>query len=290
MRLRNRCYTYPVLSIDSDYYVDSAFVSDVNMINRGFEIEFKFKVELNNTELQQLLYDGDVIIVHHIECPKTSYRQALRTRKFEDTVSISIGMIDNRIEIISFLVANKDIEAYKNECFSNYYKGFAFNISRGCIMAIGNEYVFHVTKSHDELKDIPSVFSIVQELESDTKSVQYVLNKDKIVIKISKDAYELYVRLASNRDIQPIMHSMIIVPGLIYILQLLQQDREALFMYEERRWFRALRKACRLQDVDIENMVDVDVVELAQKLLDNPLNRAFEYLKADMIGAVDDEA
>ena len=289
MRLRNRCYTYPVLSNDSNYYIGSAFVNDVDMINRGFEVTFYFKVNIDNDELEQMLNDGDIVIVHHIECPKTSYRQAVETSNTEDTVSIGIGMIDNRIEIISFLVASKDIKSYKNESFSNFYKGFAFNINRGGIMAIGDEYTFHVTKTHDELKEATSIFSIVQDLDSNNKSIQYILDKDKIIIKISKEAYELYVRLSSNKDIQPIMHSMIIVPGLIYILQILQQDREELFRYEERRWFRALRKACRLQDVDIENMVDVDVVELAQKLLDNPLNRAFEYLKSDMIGVVEDE-
>lgn len=289
MKLKNRCYTHPVLSDDSDYYSESKFSSDVDLINQGFNIKFIFNTHLKNDEIASYIKHDIVKIVHHIECPKTSYRNAFVTSKMQDETSIPIGMVDDRVEVVSYLVADKTIDAYSNDDFSDDYRGYSFYIPRGCIMAVGNGFKFQITKTHDELKNAASIFSIIPVHDEKLNSMQYYLGDNKILIKLPKKLHTMYSGFSRNMDIQPLMHSMIIIPGLIYVLQILQQEKDNLAQYENRRWFRGLRKACKNQSVDIYSLQDEDVPALAQKLLDNPLGRAFEYLSDDYTEGEDDE-
>ena len=87
-------------------------------------------------------------------------------------------------------------------------------------------------------------------------------------------------------EIQPIMHSMIIVPALIHVFEELKTAD--LFDYGSCRWFKALKKACKdnLQiELDEQGIKNMDSYKTAQLLMDSPTMKALEYLA----GGSDDE-
>ncbi len=288
MKLKNNYYTYPVLKIDSPFYEKSKFDIDVNIANEVFNVVFTFNASIYNDKLMNMLNHDEVKLVYHIECPKTSFRQSFSTNDISFVASIPTGYVDERVEVNSFLVANHDIIGYDNDDFASDFRGFSFDIPRGCPVAIGEGYLFDITKAHDELKDTASIFSIIPIEDPMFNSVEYKLDGQKILICLPKEVHQKYAILSSNIELQSVMHSMLIVPGLIYILNVLQSNDDY-NEYDSCRWFRALRKACELQKVDISNLADVDVVNLAQKLIDNPIKKSFEYLYNDTLGMIDDE-
>ena len=74
------------------------------------------------------------------------------------------------------------------------------------------------------------------------------------------------------------MHSMIIVPALVYAFSELRitDDLEGMEYY---RWFRALKKACDGIGVnlDAEGLKTMDSFKVAQQLLNGPIAKAIEY-------------
>ena len=61
MQLRSKYYTYPVITEDADFYVDSSFSSDVEQILDGYNIRLKLKAELVNPELEEKLKNEEVM-------------------------------------------------------------------------------------------------------------------------------------------------------------------------------------------------------------------------------------
>ena len=66
MQLRSKCYTYPVITENADFYDNSSFVSDVEHVLDGFNIKLTLKAELHNPELEEMLCRNEVLYAHHI--------------------------------------------------------------------------------------------------------------------------------------------------------------------------------------------------------------------------------
>lgn len=81
MQLRSKYYTYPVITEDADFYVDSAFSSDVEQILDGYNIRLKLKAQLVNPELEEMLKTEEVMFAHHIECTQTCFRKLILTNE-----------------------------------------------------------------------------------------------------------------------------------------------------------------------------------------------------------------
>jgi len=73
MQLRSKYYTYPVITEDADFYIDSFFSSDVEQVIDGYNIKLKLIADLVNPELEAMLKTGDVMFAHHIECTQTCF-------------------------------------------------------------------------------------------------------------------------------------------------------------------------------------------------------------------------
>lgn len=280
MQLRNKYYPYPVIIEDGDYYVNSSFDTDVEQGIEGYNVKLALKSELVNDELQTLMDEGKVEIVYHIECPQTCFRVSFRTREKYSSYILKETEVNGNVQICSFIVAKQDIEKYTNRLFSPDYQGFRFDIEKGCVMAVGSQINLRVNKIRDDLANTASIFSIAPNKDQMETTVITDLSKNKIVILLPEKTYALYANMQTFLDVHPVMHSMIIVPTLMYVLSELKQDREQLYNYEENRWFRSLRKACEGIGIiiDQESLANVDVYKTAQLLLNSPIADAVEYL------------
>ena len=279
MQLRNRYFSYPVLVEGGDYYSDSSFSSSVVQTLEGYNVRLTINVNLKDELLLEMLKKGDVIYAHHIECPQTCYRHVFKTRSETIDCVLKDTDINGDVQVCSFIIANKNIEKYTNKSFSPDYRGWKFNIEKGCIVAVGSQYNLRVNKQRDDFSNASSIFSIVKNTDPAETLISVELGRQKIILSLPEITYNQYSSVQGYVDIQPVMHSMLIVPALTYTFTELRKAGEQLYEYEEYRWFRGLKKACSSIGIrlDEESLKNIDVVRVPQQLLNGPISKAIEY-------------
>ena len=278
MQLRNRYYPYPVIVEGGDYYENSKFSSSVNQEMEGYDAKITITVELNDTLLLQKIEQGEVVYAHHIECPQTCYRRVIKTKEKVKDILLKDKDVNGIVQICSFVIAEKDIDKYTNESFAADYRGWKFNIEKGCILAIGNQYNVRINKIRDDLANTSSIFTIVPNADHTENNLLVDLGQQKIVISLPEKTYQQYYNIQGYIDIQPAMHSMIIVPALVYVFSELRST-ENLEEMEYYRWYRSLKKACNGIGINIdeEGLKKMDLFKVAQQLLNSPISKAIEY-------------
>ena len=283
MQLRSKYYTYPVITEDEDFYENSSFSSGVEQILDGYNIKLKLKANLDNPELEEMLVREEVMFAHHIECTQTCYRKVILTNECVKEFVIRDGEVNGLVQVCSFLVANQRIEKYSNSLFTQDFRGFRFDIDKGCIMAVGNQINLRINKIRDDLANTASIFSIIKSLDETQTIINVDINGDKIVITLPQKTHSLYSHMSRSLDIQPVMHSVIIIPALVYVISEIKEARTQLDAYEDYRWYRSLRKAAEKMNIifDERSLENIQPFELAQKLMDSPIPKAVYYLRGD---------
>ena len=280
MQLRSKYYTYPVITEDADFYEESSFTSDVEQVLDGYNIKLKLKAELINPELEEMLKKEEVLIAHHIECTQTCFRRLVLTNENVKECILRDGEVNGVVQVCTFLVANKYIEKYSNKLFAPDFRGFRFDIERGCLMAVGNQINLRINKIRDDLANTSSIFSIIPNKDETVTNIQVDTSGNKIAVIIPKETYSIYYNMSGNLDIQPLMHSILIIPSLVYALTEVKESRTHLYDYEDYRWFRSLRKAAEKMNISFteESLENIEPFDLAQKLMDSPIPKAVDYL------------
>lgn len=273
MQLRSKYYTYPVIIEGGDFYSDSSFETDAEKEMVGYDIKFILTAKLVNPQLEDMLKSNKVSIIHHIECPQTCLRTIVKTNEERVEKLIPDADVNGIVQICSFLVANEDLPKYSNDYFSQDYRGFKFDIEKGCVLAIGNQINFWINKVRDDLANTSSIFSIMPNLDATVLHMQVDLTGDKIAILLPEVAFGMYKNMSSLIDMQQAMHQMIIIPALMYVFSELKSAKDQLYVYEDQRWFRNLRKSCEKigYSINEECLENLDIVMLSQLILDNPL-------------------
>ena len=273
MQLRNKYYTYPVIIENGDFYLDSYFNTDVEKEMIGYNIKFIFTADLKNPQLEKLLDEGKVMIVHHIECPQTCLRLIIQTKERYVEKMIPDTDVNGIVQMCTFLVASEDLHQYTNDYFSPDYKGFKFTIEKGCIMAVGNQVNFIISKVKDDLANKASIFSIIPNLDENALNMQVDLTGQKIALLLPKETFSIYKNMEKSIEVQQAMHQMLIIPALMYVFSEIKSSKGQLFMYENQRWFRNLKKSCEKigYNINEENLDNINIMELSQLIIDNPI-------------------
>lgn len=279
MQLRNKYYPYPVIIEGGEYYSGASFSSTVTQVIEGYNLRLQLSVKLDDKKLLEMVDSGDVIYAHHIECPQTCFRRIIKTKDTQSEFIIKDADVNGLVQVCTFLIANKDIEKYTNNAFSSDYRGWKFNIEKGCVLAVGNQFNIRVNKQKDDFANTASIISIVKNTDPNETTISVDLSQQKIIISVPEITYNQYDSIQSYIDVQPVMHSMLIVPAISYALTELRRAGDQLFEYEENRWYRGLKKACKAIGVDIdeESLKTIDVVKIPQLLMDSPIAKAIAY-------------
>lgn len=273
MQLRSKYYTYPIIIEGGYFYMNSHFDTDAVKEMIGYDIKFTLVADLKNPQLEEMLEEGKVIIVHHIECPQTCFRLAIKTKEKRYEKIVSDSDVNGIVQICSFLVANEDLQKYSNEDFAPDYKGFRFDIEKGCIMAVGNQIDFRINKVKDDLANKSSIFSVIPNLDENAVNMQVDLTGQKISILLPRETFSIYKNMEESIEVQKAMHQMLIVPALMHVLSEIKSSKGQLFIYENQRWFRSLRKACEKigNPIEEDNLDNIDTFALSQLILGNPI-------------------
>lgn len=271
MYLRSRDYSYPVLGDGTGSFVSGSFSTQYKLSFEFEEVIISLKPVLDNPELERLINEGYVDVVYHLECARTSFRKIKKTTLQEQTIRVRRGFLNDKFEICSFLVAKQTIPSYSNDAFSSDYKGFTFQIDKGCILAIGTSVESRIEDKRDSLRNTSSIFLIVEDKSNpDRKDMSIDLFEEKIVVYTSAKVKAIYDNMKGIVALQKTFHSLIVLPALVSVFQQMSKSEER-FNYESKRWYRSLMKVLKEINIDETNLESQDAFTLAQRVLGNPV-------------------
>ncbi len=283
MQIINRLFPYPVLSIDIDDYKSNNFTIDLSVSdndNRNDSISLNVNVNLDNKAIIYKINKGDIDIVIHLECPKTSYRQLfnMQNKQSEDFI-ISKKFLNGKLEICCMLIASKKLIIDKSTEICNDYNNATFEVDRGCILGYYNAGSITIDKANDELVKPSSIFSVVKKIGSEDPLSVNLDDSNRIKIILNENYYAQFNRLNNNK-LLPVLHSIIVLPTLIYVLERLKEAKGDFEQYEEKLWFRALDKQLIKLKIDLnkDDLNNHESIVVAQQLLQLPINKSLNLL------------
>lgn len=282
MEIKNKLYPYPVLADYLDDYMNCSFDSEIAVTREGYNIVIDFSTELSCEDIKRLITEEKAKYVYHIECAQTGFRTVHSTSDLKSAYKIPDKKINGKLQICPFIVASKDIEDYSSVDFHEDYNGEKFNIEGGCVMAVGNMVTADIIKDTDDLANTPSVFSIVRNADAECSQMLVDYSGRKIVIKLPLNDYYSYKTLSNNPIAHPMLNSLTVIPALTFVLSELK-----LLTIEERKensdslWYKTVRKALLTKfncDIESDDYLNENTIELAQKLINDPITEAFNLL------------
>ena len=289
MEIKYRLYPYPVLwNKNDDYKKPSKFLVEIEAKENFKNIKLKINFLLKDKEIENLIKENKAEYVVHIEATSTYFRELISTRETEITYDLKDRDILGKLEINFFILAKQDIRGYRNDNFNEDYSSEAFNLKKGNIIAIADGYRFDIEKNDDELGKISSIFSICKKETVEQTGMTVDMSYEKIRIGLNITDYVNYSQLSQNPNKVDSVNSIIIFPALIYIFEQLKKDFTETD-YTEYKWFRALENIFKKngQELNKELLENEISIDLAQRVLNYPIERAFNSLKDENDG--DDE-
>lgn len=280
MLISDRLYPHPVLSWFSDDYLDRIFQPAIEVKpNKNF---FRIVMNCNTSSrcLRDLISSKNAAYCVHIECSSTRFRSAYTSHEPSFEIDIPVSDLEGRVEVSRFIICTAPVHNFASSEFHSDFSGRSFDLIVGDVLAVAETVDFPAIKKDDELAKLPSIFSIIPNMDDSAPPLDVSLVGNKIVVSIASELHHKFVNLNASYDARATLSSMILVPALVYTLSEIRVS-ESLFELSDRRWFRVLSK--RFSDLGIDVMrlqenTDSDVV-LAGRLLDNPICRAFEDLE-----------
>lgn len=289
MEIKYKLYPYPVLwNKNDDYKMPSEFSAEIKTEENFKNTKLKIKFFLKDKEIEKLIRENKAEYVVHIEGTRTYFRDFISTRETEITYDLKDRDILGKLEINFFILAKQDIRGYRNDNFNEDYSSEAFNLKKGNIIAIADGYRFDIEKNDDELGKISSIFSICKKETVEQTGMTVDMSYEKIRIGLNITDYVNYSQLSQNPNKVDSVNSIIIFPALIYIFEQLKKDFTETD-YTEYKWFRALENIFKKngQELNKELLENEISIDLAQRVLNYPIERAFNSLKDENDG--DDE-
>ena len=291
MDIKPKLYPYPVLtSLADDYKNTSRFDIDVAFERTKEEIVLNFSANLVNDELKGIIEKGAAQFVCHIECPQTALRKATTSQAFSFSERLMATQVKGRLEICPFIVATQSLSRFRNNDFNDEYGGYMFDIEHGCVLGVGKQCNLDVSYENSDLADLPSVFSIIPNFDSQAKAFLVDAEGQKITIKLPEK--DFYTYKAINKDItfRSILVSMVVIPALSEALETLARKGDERSESCDLAWYKAVNKKMKQElgfYVEDNKFMDEAKLHIAQSLLGTPISKALQTLETISTGEDD---
>ena len=275
MHIKAKLYPYPVLADFNNDYKDSKFNIETSVQIYPNEIVIQMRPELENDGILNLILNNKANYFMHIECSLTSFRKVVKIPNEGLEFKIPAEKIEGPMSFCPFIVATTEITDYSNDKLNKDYENLTFYFEKGNILAVGKEVQIRIEKENDDLANVPSIFAVTEIKDDDKKDIIINNTGNKINIQLPKETFSEFKLAMNNPKSMAVIHSMIIIPALMKCFDDMKSKPEELYIYEDKRWFRALKKALRKINVDIseETILSLDSFAISQKLMDNTTNR-----------------
>ncbi len=294
MEIKYKLYPYPVLSSYSDDYKQGTYEVTVDVVKDGYNLRVDFIANLTSNGLKDLIKAGRAKYVYHLECAQTGYRKVVITDNVAESYIIENKLVCGKLQICSFVIAVEDITGFTTDDFHADYSGVVFDIEAGCVMAVGSMVTVDISKDIDDLANTPSIFSIIRNADVSCREMLIDPGLRKIIIKLPLEDYYCYKKLAITPQYQPVLNSLTVIPALTYVLGTLQLMKpEERMENQDILWYKTISKALLTKfdcDIESEEFKSKNALELAQKLINDPISDAFRILTSSFsVSGGDDE-
>lgn len=279
MRNKEKKFPYPVLSKDTDDFIDSSLDFKYTIIE-NLNFKCNIKVNLNNRILRKLVKKGKALFAVHIECPKTRFRKIITFSDYNFEFEINNKFLANRVEIASMIISAEDLE-YRNNQFNEDYEGDIYYVGKNNILAYDNDITFDIERNVDSLENLPSIFSIVEDQELKAPAIALNLTETKIQLKLNSINYGLYKDLRENQNLEQVIASVFIMPALVNVLSSFRELEED---YGNSNWFHSINN--RLKEIGIgktENISE-DALKISQEILGDTFSSSLSTLREISFG------
>jgi len=276
MRINSLSLPHPVLGIHDD--VEGTYETELSVQLTQESVTLAIKHKLNNEGISGMISSGLALFCIEVNCPKTFYRNIFFTENHQHSLTIPANLLLDKVSLDFFVVTSVDIRDYYLAGVHEDYKGYKFNLSKGDVIAYGSSASFIAEKSWLALRTVSS-FMDIQKYDEKNGPIKIDLSSDKIIVKMSESDYERYRSTWNKQYFGQIFHSAIVLPALIYALSQMFEDRNG-DSYGDRKWREMLDH--RIKNDEVLRNIRADqgnVVQIAQILLDNPMDRTLSSLE-----------
>jgi hypothetical protein len=278
MRFEERSFPYPVLSPGRDDVQPNSFNATLTVTPETDAYQLDFAFELMNPTLIALVKDGAATLTVHVECASNFFRRMFPFNVPNGRVTIPANELLGAVEVSFFVTAAEAIPDYRIDGAHADYGSATFTIRAGDVLAIAPGATFDADKDFDPLKKISSIVQIcpADEIEEGPFSLDFATQK--LSIFLAKNDYQRYSQLLAHPGIAAVLVQGIVVAALVEAIAYMRQTPA----YEaaadtQPRWFRVIRQRLIELNESYSNQAR-PCVELAQKLLSNPLARCLREL------------
>jgi hypothetical protein len=232
----------------------------------GGTINISGTLKCDNISIIDLCKAGDAEAFGHIECIKTSFRTAYKSKKWSNNnesefeCSIDSKLLRGNTELGFFIVTTKELENYFPQKLDPLYGKTKFNLPQKAIIAISKRLFLNID---EEFIQSASSSIFIFDKGVDTKLVYWDFDRNdgKIGIMVPQEELNTIRNLRTN---ELFIRTTIVS----YILPALAQALKLIFSNDEYGWKTPLKAILDRDRVDINSSTDIDeTYKIAQMLL-----------------------
>lgn len=302
MQIGKKLFPYPVLNKISEYscYKDTNYSLKCEDYQEGeYYIFENTYIEMENEEIKEMISNNILGVALVIECSETIYREVIPISLEPNTYKIKSGNLRGLVVVSCYIYAKQDIDSYTNQNLLEDYAGYEFHIDKNDIVAIDDGFRMQIEYDKDLDKKVSSIFQVIRNSNINHMIIENKMNK--IVISLPDEEFGYYDALRKNDNFQNIFFSMLAIPALAYCLKEFQYNIKA-EKYElddveiNYIWFHSVKNAYHKlyqEELTEEKFKNIEVIELAQKLLNNGslegIKDLFNFVMQKNYGGDEDE-
>lgn len=275
MKINSLSLPHPVLGVGDD--VEGKYTAEIQVELGREQIVLHISQHLSNRTLDRLIIENKAAFNTEVHCQQTVYRKSFLSREKETTITIPARQLLNKVEVFFYISALTDILDYQIDGANEDYKGYTFEISKGDILAYADPINFPAEKDWQAFMAVTS-FMEIQEYNQEEGPLLFSLTQDKVVIQMAKNDYKKYCSFKNAIYLNPLFHSSIVFPALIYTLTMMSKNVNE---FESSRWYQNLKWRLDndedLRKYDVERIDDTP--KIAQAILKDPVTRSLSGME-----------
>lgn len=259
---------HPVLFQNGNDYKDGRSFSmgvDDSQLTIDENIIVSASFDLKSDYIKRLVERGQAEFCVVIRCPRTYKRNIRKTTTPKIQLKLPLADYADKIEISPFVAAINPIYPFTSNEHNEEFQGITITVPAGAILAVGAGYEFTV----DSLQTVSAAICLTTNPSHDDG--QYVVDVEDEYINIEMNAATRKKVERRRKTDGGVLYPALYVPALIHAIINLEES-------SGRKWSKALNKTLEDKNISSDECKNTPYL-VAQKLLDNPLNKILEELE-----------
>ncbi len=290
MRVKNRLSSYPILNrydqASHDFREGNTIMSDISLRSEFENYICDVEFNINCPSIEALIRQDYAQYCVHVESPSSCFREEHLSKEKTIHFSFRNTLVNDAIEINTFVVLIKDFPNYHLPEFHADYENECFDLHKHQIIAIGDAVKYPCSKK--EMDKLSSIIKI-RRIDNDADGVMTVNTDDDsnyIFVGLQAEAFDSYCNLGKNMYRKTAL-SLVLFPALVVILERMYLAHKELDEdTTSKHWYQIIENQLEKNNIKIDSL-DIqhsDLLKVAQSLFGEPIRSAFEELDKISVG------